>query len=229
MARKAKRELVNTTIEAGGAVVGAGIGMALGGPVGAYIGAGAGPVVAYSAKAAKESAEGFWTELNKRLHRAKMTERSFVETLQAQDHRRFAFYKVINAALQELDPSRIRFFAQAASELRSADARKSASIALIASMLADLTPLHIEVLSFIHKRFASRGKEPGVTPDELIDEFPNEENILRSVVRVLELHGLIVDNARFDQRSGGVYWEASDAGVWLLDLWRTTSTRGAVV
>ena len=100
------------------------------------------------------------------------------------------------------------------------NSRRSAAIAQVATILGSLNTLHMKALRFIAIDAGKGGAGPlGVTPEQLVREFDAEVPLIRSVVRTLELHGLIVDNARLDPSIEGVYWEVTETGTWLLSLY----------
>lgn len=208
----------HVAFETAGSVAGAGIGIAVGGPAGALIGAGTGPIAVYSARLVSAAAVRFWQRLKTSLSATKLTEQMYVHGIDELEERKSAFLKIIRVAAATIDDNHIDILAEAASQLVSADARRASAIGQVSEILSMLNVLHVKALTIISQYNLENPDSMGLTPDPLIEEFKNEEPLVRSIVRTLELHGLIVDNARFNPPAGKVYWQVTDLGKWLLTI-----------
>jgi len=89
-------------------------------------------------------------------------------------------------------------------------------IGLVIRSLETLDHLHIRVLAIIAREDNITGLSPADLEVQM--EIPSME--LRSVVRVLELHGLIVDDGRFEAQPAIVRWRATEVGDMCLRLIR---------
>lgn len=212
--------------DASASILGAGVGLAIGGLLGALTGAATGPIAKYAAAEVAEQIHHFWGRFVKRLSAQGITEEDFVASIERDPDRRAAFLAILRAAAASIDPVHLRVLADSAATLADADSRRSAAIAQIATILTSLNPLHIRALLFIQMAGQEAPNSLGVTPEQLISTFDSELPLIRSIVRTLELHGLIVDNARLDGAIKGVYWELTDIGNWLLSAYGSEHPTG---
>lgn len=207
----------NLATSSGGALLGA----AIGGPVGAVIGGAVGP-----------AADFFYEAHKRRLARAnriaagvaKLTAMSADEVFQRlADSPELGDlgYRVLEISVSDEQPDRDNALMVLLAEALHGDQSKdNLQHKIMVEVLGDLRKPHIEVLRFIS---GSKSEHSGSkSPDEIFVAFPAYEDVLRSLVRTLELHGLIVDDNRLSkQPTNEISWRVSELGAALVGIVET--------
>ena len=210
-------KLHDTILEATGSVAGAGLGLVLGGPAGAILGAGAGPLVEYAAKAAKSLFMAFYSRFREDLAGTGTSEDDFLKAIDDIPERKRALLSLMHSAADANEKSQIEFIAHTIASLKDSDARRSKALQEIGAIISRLSLFQLDVLLFINE--SSIDQELGTTPDQLIEKFDIEKPLIRSAVRNLELYGLIADANRTTPQVDGIFWNLTDLGKWLCQIW----------
>lgn len=201
----------------GGALIGA----AIGGPVGAVVGGAVGPV-----------ADFFYEANKRRLARANrlaegvaqltaMSADEVFEKLAASHALGDLGYRVLEISVSDEQPDRDNaLMVLLAEALQGGESLEDHQYKIMAEVLGDLRKPHIDVLRFISG--SDNKNRRSKSPDEVLAEFPSYEDILRSLVRTLELHGLIVDDNRLSkQPTNEIAWQVSPLGDALVGIIET--------
>ena len=218
--RTNNRNLISDSV---GALGGAALGLAVAGPAGTLVGAAIGPALARLTDLAVSRGVIFWRTFYEALRLQQQSEAEWADSVSSSVERENALLEVFKVAGRTVDPERLRILAVLAARAPSMEAAAATTAALLASIIGSLSPLHLRALRRIEEAWPLRSSPLGVQPDELLEIMEEERALARSLVRSLELHGLIVDNARLSG-SIGVFWEVTELGRYLLALITTSTT-----
>jgi hypothetical protein len=199
-------------IDAGGATAGAAIGLLMGGPAGALVGAAAGPMIACLSDLALKRAAVFWDALRDAIAERDLSEAQWTEEVEKQPSVQNAVLEIVAAAGQTADPARLKALGQLAARIPGMDPEEVAAAEYFASVLNALRAVHFNTLHLMEASWNERHDPLGLTPDEILAGMGVERTLARSIMRTLELHGLIMDNARLSREIVGVFWELTDLG-----------------
>lgn len=199
-------------IDAGGATAGAAIGLWMGGPAGALVGAAAGPLIARLSDLALKRAAIFWDALQAGIADRDLSEVQWTEEVEKQPTVQNAVLEIVAAAGQTADPVRLKALGQLAARIPGMSSEEVAAAEYFAGIFNSLRAVHFSTLELMEEAWSARHNTLGLTPDEIMDAMGVERALIRSIMRTLELHGLIVDNARLSKEAVGVFWELTDLG-----------------
>lgn len=199
--------------DSGSSLASALVGLALGGPLGAVAGAAGGAAGAGLVDLVRSITELRGRRMARTLERAAEITGGDVRTLEElllSDERR------LELAAGALEASASCAFADklhalAAVVASAADASTDndlARVGIVVRALRDLDEPHVRLLVFL----STSDELPGASPEMLEDVMGIPTPELRPVVRTLELHGLIVDEGRFDAGLP-VRWKIAELGV----------------
>ncbi|WP_262692499.1 glycine zipper family protein [Kordiimonas aestuarii] len=202
-----------------GSLVGAMVGLVIGGPVGAAVGAASGPTTSFALEyLARRQRRALQTlELAAQLQN-EGTE-TFVAALLASEDKVDLSAIILNMSASTNFDEKRAAYSQLLSEIRQ-EGGNLEKYFTFSRILDQLDPIHLAVLKYIDEHNPEGDNLSGRTPYEIILKFPDYESVLRSVVRVMELHGLLVDDARLKplEHSGNVYWRTTELGRALLGV-----------
>jgi hypothetical protein len=211
-------------IDAGGATAGAAIGLWMGGPAGALVGAAAGPLISRLSDLALKRAAIFWGALRAAIADLDLSETQWTEEVEKQPTVQNAILEIVAAAGQTADPARLKALGQLAARIPSMAPEEIAAAEYFASILNSLRAVHFNTLELMEEAWGGRHDSLGLTPDEIMGAMGVERALIRSIMRTLELHGLIVDNARLAKEVVGVFWELTDLGRTILAFSKPAAT-----
>lgn len=200
------RELATTTT---GAIVGA----AIGGPVGAVVGGAVGPVSEYINRVRKRQIERAAALAERSAQLAGLTTDELFSRLANDEKISDLGIRLLEIAAKsevgDRDNAMAILMAQA---VKDDGDESSAHFQMLGEILAELRSPHIQVLLFI-------ADGEGVSPDSLLSEFADYFSTMRSIVRVLELHGLIVDENRLSSPpTNEISWTTSELGQAIVEI-----------
>lgn len=224
--RPSRAHLAAIAREATESGIGALVGLAFGGPPGAVIGATAGA----TATAAAQLIATHLRVRQRRVHEVLDSAASIagidVQSLEAvimtDEARLDLVVDALEAASRASGKEKLDALAAAIARSANADgALELHRLGVLLRAIRDLDALHVQVIIGVRDRFPD-----GATPDDLekYTSVPTYE--LRAVVRLLELHGLIVDESRLG-RSTEVKWKLGEVGVLCAELIRLGQRRTA--
>ena len=202
-----------------GSVSGALLGLAVGGPAGAIAGAAVGPVVTYSID-----------YLTRRRAQAELVLRDaaringedvdeFTQALLSSPHKTDLALRILTSGSEAYASEKARALAALLAKIEITEGDPPDDDHVMLNIIDAMERSHMRMLAFIGRQSNESNAETGCTPDSLINAFPEYELTMRSIVRTLELHGLILDQSRLDPVSHGgkVFWQLSPFGRALLD------------
>lgn len=204
------------------------IGLAIGGPIGAAFGAISGPVVSFAVEAmARRRARAQAIVADAAIRSGEEID-EFVKGLLESGELTDLAAQIISVAANTPFTLKLQALSALLAEAKGSAPRGLENAFILTRIIDSLEPVHLNVLSAVRTFNSSKPDAHGCTPDFLIESFPDQKHLLRSVVRTLELHGLLVDQARLAplDHGGHVYWASSEIGDALVDI-VDTCTRGA--
>lgn len=188
-----KRDIIASEAarDAATAVVGALVGTAVGGIPGAMVGAAASPLLSGAIALVSEAIERKRLRAERSLQSAiqlsKVPPERAIETLRNNPQRADLLLQLINQVL-EADPSLELFFSQAMSELIAADLDAEVErLIILSDAVKGLRKTHLRIISTLY------GCPDGMLAADIAKVIGIPEIELRSVVRDLELRGMIKD------------------------------------
>lgn len=195
------------------ATTGALVGAAIGGPVGAAVGGAVGPISDYIIQTRKRQIERAEALAEKSAELAGVSLEDLLKRLASDERMSDLGIRLLEIAakskVEERDNAMAVLLAKATKPENEVAAFQYRALAEI---LADLHSPHIQILLFIAEN------EP-CDPDEILTRFPEFGNVMRSLVRTLELHGVIVDDNRLaDPPTNEIVWSTSALGKGLIEI-----------
>jgi len=202
----------------GGALIGA----AIGGPVGAVIGGAVGPLSDYLLEARKRQLERARALALRSSQLSGLNLDEFLVKLSSDERLSDIGLRLLEVAAKSDNPDRDNAMAMLLAEALTRDAATEIDgYEVLAEVLADLRRPHIDVLMHIFDATRTDESET-ISPKEVVDNFPNFSSIIRTVIRTLELHGLILDENRLaDPPSNEIKWRVSELGEALASIVRS--------
>lgn len=206
-------------------VGGALVGLAIGGPAGAVVGAAAGPLVAFADEALERRRRKAAAVL--KLARPEDPD-GLLSDLRSDPSKLDLAARVLAAAADSSFNEKLTALAKVLAAVGTGVVDELDRFYIVVRILDSLDGADIRVLKFIATSKA-RGNQEVLTPEDLLLEFPDLALGMRAVVRRLELHGLILDEARHEpaKHGGAVFWKASEIGHECLALLATQSDEAA--
>ena len=193
-----------------GSGAGATIGFAIGGPIGAVVGGVTGPLATFAIEMAQRRHDRATKILELASQKAQIDSDVFTQKIiDNQELGEFAAI-VLNSSTQNTFVEKVEALSSLLSTALQKNADEIGTFIVMCSVLDDLAQPHVNVLLFLHQ------VPEGVytTPETIKNKFPEYHSTIRSVVRTLELHGLIVDDGILDQdtKAPDVRWRTSQLG-----------------
>ena len=203
--------------EAAGAVAGTLIGGAVGGVPGAVLGAALGPAASATLSILERSVRARFARASETLVNAASMAGIAVEDLEAALTEREDRLNLAADALDAAATSTLRekLDAYAAVLASAAGANLDAeidSLQMVVRALAAIERPHVKVLDVISKAAG------GIGPDGIAYEIQTPAESLRSIVRMLELHGLITDRGGLIDGGVVVEWHITEIGELAIDM-----------
>ncbi|WP_386175131.1 hypothetical protein [Sulfitobacter sp. R86518] len=199
----------------GGALVGA----AIGGPAGAVVGGAVGPLADYLLQVRARRQERAEALAIKAADFAGLSLDDFFKKLMEKSSVSDLGHRLLEIASKHEQPDRDNAIAYLISQaLGDEETSDFGSTEILADILSELRGPHIEVLLFIDQKKID-DPHSVMSPEKLIAGFPAYKDVVRSMVRTLEHHGLILDANRLsDPPTNEIAWELSDLGKALVDI-----------
>lgn len=218
LTRSEDSRLISLLSGATGSVSGALIGLSIGGPVGAIAGAATGPFVAFSIELLSSRENRARKLLSEAAKISGDHIDEFSENVLETEEKADLALRILEIGSRTFADEKSRALSALLAKIRFTETGSLEDDRVILNILSSLEQSHLSILSAIGVYCREHQDAMGCPPSVLIRDFPNYDLTIRSIVRTLELHGLIVDEARLGPtgHTGEVFWKPSAFGHSLL-------------
>jgi len=213
-----------------GSITGTLIGLAIGGPIGAIAGAATGPLATFAGEALAKRFRKAEIVLEIASDMSGESKDDFLIELSKDERKVDATSGILNAAANAHYKEKLTSLAVLLADVRHEKYEELDKYFIMIPILDFIEPPHVEILRFVFQRNSENADQLGCEPEEIMNAFPHYNLIIRSIVRMLELHGLMTDKGELDPVTyrGRVYWVVAPLGVALLQIFerQPTSSNG---